>query len=221
MITISRCASVFFFAMMATSCGPKIKSFTISPVYITPGDTVTVKWDVRGRATLSAWRGSTFDATPAAAEAQLIFLDTLQSSGTKQYQIDETLEMNIIAVKGTDTVYRPQQVWVFPGEPWLDTLPLPTDTLGSDSLIAVETVNLKLPENVLVGEIWLIPARPATVFHKSVMATLIDSAGAHAFDGLPARGEWVIRTARLPEEPFGTGPEELELGIRLYLSHER
>jgi hypothetical protein len=180
--------------LLLGACGPKINAFKVEPRRICAGDTVSITFKTRGQARLLAVRrgGTMADTTT--------YIIVAESHGKPAYRMADVVTFSPEAAPA---------------------LAFNTDTLGKDSLIAVDTVSAEAwPDQVRLDEVVGESGRDLVVNHAGTQAVVATGDKGNArWRGLPVSGRWEVRSGLLPGEVLGdpahAPPGHLNLRIRL------
>jgi hypothetical protein len=181
--------------LLLGACGPKIKAFNVEPRRICAGDTVSITFKTRGQPRLLAVR--------------------------RVGIVPETTRYIILAeAHGKKPAFLTADVVTLSPDSSL-ALSFPTDLLGEDSLIAVDTVSAEAwPDQVRLDEIVGDSVRALVVSHADTEALVAAGGQGNAsWRGRPVSGRWEVRSGLLPGEmpgnPAHAPPGHLNLRIRL------
>lgn len=181
-----------FLILFFYSCAPKITSFTASPATITKGDSVMLKWKIKGTPTLM------FDQRKIAHPGN----DSL-----------DVLEFTLSVQKGKKEKHIKRQVSMLPNQS-MDLVVLATNELKGDTLIASGTKDSALWSGFEIVSVSSASHRTLIVIHNNIKTTL-DSLGtsSSAWEGTQYGGAWKIMTLLTDAEKRDSAiiPGQLEI----------
>ena len=180
-------------SLLLLACGPKIQEFSVAPRHVCSGDTVTVTFKTRGTPHLTT---TDFDSATV-----------------------RRTRYTIVAEKGGKQAFSQMDVYTYSPDA-VPVLAFDTDMLGSDSLVARETLPAaSWPDLLQVERVVVDSGRPLRVMHGGTGAVVAPGGGGSDWAGLPVGGEWEVHAALLPGEipgnPAHHPPAHLELSVTL------
>lgn len=160
-----------FWLVIFYSCAPKITSFTALPPTITKGDSITLKWKIKGKPTLL------FDQRKITRPGN----DSL-----------EVLEFTLSVEKNKKEKHMKRQISVLPPRS-MDKVVLATTDLKEDTLIATGIKDSVLWANFEIISLSSASNRSLIVVHND-QRSVLDSSGiiSYAWEGSKYSGEWKI-----------------------------
>jgi hypothetical protein len=173
--------------LCASSCQPKIYSFTAMPKAVYRRDSVHLAWKVRGRPTIQFIASS--QANPPGDSLHLLAFRLIDSLGKKN-PARQTREVYLLDEESRSFLVMR-----------MDSL-----SAGKDTLIGVGPNDPDRWEGVAIRSLQSLSDRPLLITHAGRTALLADTAGRlEAWNGLPFGGDWEIRTALTAAEKVNHG----------------
>jgi len=179
-----------FISVSVYSCGAQIHSFTVEPLTKTAADSLIIKWDVSGDATL------------------LYREKPVPGDSASKY-----LEFTLVVQKGGKEVNRFIQVKVLPDES-TDEIVFPTN-LSGDTLVAAGEKNILRWGNMFqILSVASASGRKLTVKHSDKTVELDkDGSPSSGLEGTPVEGYWEFRSLLTDTEKndLSNAPEKLKI----------
>ncbi len=196
----------------SAACRPKIERFAVVPRRLCAGQTTTVAWQVKGRATLSA--------DPALPDTGAV-----PSSGSRRFTPRarppaDTTTFELTARRHGRSVFARQGVVVF--ATGVDRpIVIATKPAGADSLVAIDSLRAAVWDDAIrIDDVSSESDRTLRVIHDGRMVDLpADGTPSAALRGSRVSGRWEVRAALQPGEQMGSRqhppPDRLRLRVRL------
>jgi hypothetical protein len=187
-----------FISIYVYSCGPQINSFTVEPLTISSKDSVKIKWDVSG-------------------EATLLFHEKINPDDS----ITIFREFTLVVQKGGKEVKRFIQVTVIPDESTTEIIF--TTSLRGDTLVAEGEKNIARWGNLFqVLNVSSSSGRNLTVKHSGKTAELDkDGSQSNVLEGTPVEGHWEFRSLLTGSEKADLSSAPEFLSIKAIIQYKR
>ena len=202
---LERTVALAIMMASAATCSAQVLSYEAMPSRLCAGDSTTLRWHVRGNATLTAEpsisglpNADAVDSARVSPMLTTVFTLAIQRSSKKFYARQEVVILD-------------------PNSP--RTLVDIATPLGSDS---IETI-LRLEPRIWDTKARVITVtarsgRPLAVTHDGRRVTLTDAAASNELQGTPLSGVWIIHAPLQPGEVMGDSvhppPDRLRLVVQ-------
>jgi hypothetical protein len=171
---------------LGASCGPKVRSFVLSPRNVCQGGETRITWEVSGTPKLLVRHGRVTEA------------------GSNE---PDTLTLLLIVTKGRDSVTALEDILEFPTR-FDHTVAIETTREG-DEVVGRDTANAALwPASFVIQSVRSPSGQRIAVHHGERSVTLAaDGSPSTALQGTPLAGAWELRSSAGP----GNAPDLLRV----------